>query len=51
MPEYADEKLSFGAEGPSFQIMCEGLEGSAEEEDYLDPVAVFDATGWPNVRS
>jgi uncharacterized protein len=36
MTKYTDEKLNFGADGPFFRIIREGLEGLADGEDYFD---------------
>jgi uncharacterized protein len=45
MTKYVDEHSNFGADGPFFQIIQEGLEGFAEGEDYFDLLSddvVFD---------
>ena len=36
MTKYTDEESSFGADGPFFRIIREGLEGWADGEDYFD---------------
>ena len=45
MTKYVDDASNFGANGPFFQIIREGLEGLVEGEDYFDLLAddvVFD---------
>ncbi len=39
MTKYTDEKSNFGADGPFFRIIREGLEGFADGEDYFDLLA------------
>ncbi|MGD0453225.1 MAG: nuclear transport factor 2 family protein [Solirubrobacteraceae bacterium] len=39
MTKYTDEKSNFGAEGPFFRIIREGLKGVADGEDYFDLLA------------
>jgi ketosteroid isomerase-like protein len=36
MTKYTDERSNFGADGPFFRIIREGLEGLADGEDYFD---------------
>jgi ketosteroid isomerase-like protein len=36
MTKYIDERWNFGADGPFFKIIREGLEGLADGEDYFD---------------
>ena len=36
MTKYTDEQSNFGADGPFFRIIREGLEGWADGEDYFD---------------
>jgi uncharacterized protein len=36
MTKYTDEKSNFGADGPFFRTIREGLEGLADGEDYFD---------------
>ena len=58
MTKYTNEKSNFGAEGPFFRIIREGLEGLADGEDYFDLLAddvifeyVISVPGYPrNVR-
>ena len=45
MTKYTDDSSNFGADGPFFRIIREGLQGLAEGEDYFDLLAddvVFD---------
>ena len=39
MTKYTNEKSNFGADGPFFHIIREGLEGLADGEDYFDLLA------------
>ncbi len=39
MTKYTDEKSNFGADGPFFRIIREGLKGLVEGEDYFDLLA------------
>jgi uncharacterized protein len=39
MTRYTNEKSNFGADGPFFRIIREGLEGLADGEDYFDLLA------------
>jgi uncharacterized protein len=39
MTKYTDEKSNFGADGPFFRIIREGLKGVADGEDYFDLLA------------
>jgi len=39
MTKYSDDRSNFGADGPFFRIIREGLEGLAEGEDYFDLLA------------
>lgn len=39
MTKYTDEKSNFGANGPFFRIIREGLKGVADGEDYFDLLA------------
>ncbi len=36
MTKYTDDSSNFGADGPFFRIIHEGLEGLADGEDYFD---------------
>ena len=60
MTKYTRDSSNFGADGPFFRVIREGLKGLAGGEDYfdllagdvvfehvIDPIAVFDASGWP----
>jgi hypothetical protein len=38
----------FKALEPFFRIIEQGLDGLADGEHFFDPVAVFDALGWPS---
>ena len=39
MTKYTDDSLSFGADGPFFHVIREGLKGLADGEDYFDLLA------------
>jgi uncharacterized protein len=39
MTKYTDEKSNFGADGPFFRVIHEGLKGIADGEDYFDLLA------------
>jgi ketosteroid isomerase-like protein len=39
MTKYTDDKSNFGADGPFFRIIREGLDGFADGEDYFDLLA------------
>ena len=39
MTKYTDERSNFGADGPFFRIIREGLKGVADGEDYFDLLA------------
>jgi ketosteroid isomerase-like protein len=39
MTKYTDEESNFGADGPFFHIIREGLKGVADGEDYFDLLA------------
>ena len=39
MTKYTDDSSNFGADGPFFQIIREGLKGLADGEDYFDLLA------------
>jgi ketosteroid isomerase-like protein len=39
MTNYTEEKSNFGADGPFFHIILEGLKGWADGEDYFDLLA------------
>ena len=39
MTKYVDESSNFGADGPFFHVIREGLKGLAEGEDYFDLLA------------
>ena len=39
MTKYSDDRSNFGADGPFFRIIGEGLEGLADGEDYFDLLA------------
>lgn len=39
MTKYAEDSSNFGADGPFFQIIREGLKGFADGEDYFDMLA------------
>jgi ketosteroid isomerase-like protein len=55
MPRYTDDDSNFGADGPFFRLIREGLEGVAEGEDYFDLLAddvvfeyVISVPGYPS---
>lgn len=39
MTKYTDDRSNFGADGPFFRIIREGLEGLVDGEDYFDLLA------------
>jgi uncharacterized protein len=39
MTKYTDDRSNFGADGPFFRVIREGLEGFADGEDYFDLLA------------
>ena len=39
MTKYSSDRSNFGADGPFFRIIREGLEGLADGEDYFDLLA------------
>jgi hypothetical protein len=39
MTKYIDDRSNFGAEGPFFRVIREGLEGFADGEDFFDLLA------------
>ena len=39
MTKYTSDRSNFGADGPFFRIIREGLEGLADGEDYFDLLA------------
>ena len=53
--KFTDDSSNFGADGPFFHIIREGLKGLAEGEDYFDLLAddvvfeyVVSVPGYPN---
>ena len=39
MTKYSDDSSNFGADGPFFHVIREGLRGLADGEDYFDLLA------------
>ena len=39
MPKYTEDRSNFGADGPFFHVIREGLKGLADGEDYFDMLA------------
>ena len=39
MPKYSEDRSNFGADGPFFHVIREGLKGLVEGEDYFDLLA------------
>jgi len=39
VPKYTEDRSNFGADGPFFHVIREGLKGLAEGEDYFDMLA------------
>ena len=51
MPKYTSDSSDFGADGPFFRIIREGLEGLADGEDVLSGGLIRYASrreGWPS---